>query len=80
MSTLINSTTMKNMKNILLSFFSISMLTLGIVMYSTADTYAADTWCPPCSSDFCQSGAGDYLLIIGGTCYCCVELSTQQLQ
>ncbi len=58
--------------------FAIGLAMLAIVggsLFIAEDALALrDYWCPSCSSDFCQDGGGEFLMIVGGECYCCVGL------
>lgn len=53
------------------------VIMVGALLAADIALAAGDAWCPSCSSDFCQGGGGDWLLIIGGNCYCCTEISIQ---
>lgn len=33
-----------------------------------------EIWCPPCSSDICQDGDADFVIIVAGSCFCCYNL------
>lgn len=70
----------RRVRQVLLLGFAIALAIFSASGSAVAESAGpdADTWCPPCSSDFCQSGGGEYLYWVGGSCYCCVELDSQE--
>jgi uncharacterized protein (UPF0303 family) len=64
----------RNIKKIR-QIIAMGTIILGLTVSFSQTLAQREYWCPPCSSDACQSGGASFLMIVGGTCYCCFEIS-----
>lgn len=67
---------MKKIKSLFLTAFSLTLFLLSIFAYQYAEASMDEVWCPRCSSQFCEEGNGDWLVFVGGQCYCCTIITT----